>query len=65
MFGNCAKLQIDYKCKGMFLLSIAFCSVSVGRVVAELRGCVHALMVFTRSMHFRTISLWLIYTREK
>ena len=52
MFVNCAKLQIKYTCKGMFALLIAFCLVSVGRVVAELRGNVRALMVFARSMHF-------------
>ena len=38
--------------KGMFTLSIAFCSVTAGHVVAELRGSVHALMVFAQSMQF-------------
>ena len=36
----------------MFALLIAFCSVSVGCVVAELWSSVRALMVFARSMQF-------------
>ena len=37
-------------CKTSMALSIAFCSVSVGRVFVELRGSVRALRVFARSM---------------
>ena len=48
-----SRIEQNFKlCKGMLTLSIAFCSVAVGRVVAELRGSVRALMVFARSMQF-------------
>ena len=49
MLANC---EINNTHKGMFVLLIAFCSVSVGRVVAELLNSVRALMVFAQSMQF-------------
>ena len=42
----------------MFALSNAFCSVSVGRVIAELRGSVRELIFFFQSMQFSDIFVY-------